>query len=182
MIAAMVLAFFTVFSAGSMTHGFVAYYTAARLLAGGELGPIAYDDRWFGAKVQQVTASSVREIFTPNPPTMALMALPVAGFGAQPARAVWLVASLVAFIAAVASLVKHQSLRNRDVSIPVLLVMLLSPAVFTNLRIGQGYLIVFALSAATALLLIKGRDRAAGVWLGVLCVWTTSRSAMVYWR
>ena len=91
---------------------------------------------------------------------MALMALPLAGLDAQPARAIWLIVSLIAFIAGVAALVKYQALRNRDVSIPVLLLMLLSPAVFTNLRIGQGYLIVFALFAATALLLIKGRDRA----------------------
>ena len=86
MVAAMILAIFTVFSAGSITHGFVSYYTASKLLAGGELGPLAYDDRWFGAKVQQLTASSVREIFTPNPPTMALMALPLAGLDAQRAR------------------------------------------------------------------------------------------------
>ena len=168
MLAAMVLAVFTVFSAGSMTHGFVAYYAASRLLVSGQLGPIAYDDRWFGEKVQQFTASSVREIFTPNPPTMALMALPVAGLDPQAARMIWLVVSLLAFVAAVAALVRYQALRNRDVSIPVLLVMLLSPAVFTNLRIGQGYLIVFTLSVATALLLIKGRDRAAGVCLGGL--------------
>ncbi len=164
----MVLAVFTVFSAGSMTHGFVAYYAASRLLVSGQLGPIAYDDRWFGEKVQQFTASSVREIFTPNPPTMALMALPVAGLDPQAARMIWLVVSLLAFVAAVAALVRYQALRNRDVSIPVLLVMLLSPAVFTNLRIGQGYLIVFTMSVATALLLIKGRDRAAGVCLGGL--------------
>lgn len=164
----MVLAVFAVFSAGSMTHGFVAYYAASRLLVSGQLGPIAYDDRWFGEKVQQLTASSVREIFTPNPPTMALMALPVAGLDPQTARTIWLLVSLLAFVAAVAALVRYQALRNREVSIPVLLVMLLSPAVFTNLRIGQGYLIVFTLSVATALLLIKGRDRAAGVCLGGL--------------
>src|SRR6185436_16009172 len=89
MLAAMVLAVFTVFSAGSMTHGFVAYYAASRLLVSGQLGPIAYDDRWFGEKVQQFTAGSVREIFTPNPPTMALMALPVAGLDPQAARMIW---------------------------------------------------------------------------------------------
>jgi len=168
MLAAMALAIFTVFSAGSITHGFASYYTASRLLANGELGPLAYDDRWFGDRVQQLTASGVREIFTPNPPTMALMALPLAGLDAQPARAIWLIVSLIAFIAGVAALVKYQALRNRDVSIPVLLLMLLSPAVFTNLRIGQGYLIVFGVFTATALLLIKGRDRAAGVCLGSL--------------
>ena len=131
MLAAMALAIFTVFSAGTITHGFVSYYTASRLLANGELGPLAYDDRWFGDRVQQLTASSVREIFTANPPTMALMALPLAGLDAQPARAIWLIVSLIAFIAGVAALVRYQALRNRDVSIPVLLLMLLSPAVFT---------------------------------------------------
>jgi Glycosyltransferase family 87 len=179
MLAAAILATFTVFSAGSITHGFVAYYTASRLLVSGELGPIAYDDRWFGEKVQQFTASSVREIFTPNPPTMALMALPVAGLDAQRARTVWLVASLIAFITAIASLVNYQSLRNRDVPIPVLLVMMLAPAVFTNLRVGQGYLIVFALMAATGLLLIKGRDRPAGVVLGCLLALKLSGLAIV---
>ena len=70
-----VLSAFTIYSAGSMTHGFVSYYAASKLLLAGQLGPDAYDDSWFGAYVQQVTRSSVREIFIPNPPPMALMAL-----------------------------------------------------------------------------------------------------------
>lgn len=180
MFAAMVLAIFTVFSASSMTHGFVSYYAASRLLVSGELGSLAYDDRWFGEVVQRLTGSNVREIFIPNPPTMALMALPLAGLDARPARAVWLIASLIMFIAAVAALVRYQALRNREVSIPVLLLMLLSPAVFTNLRVGQGYLIVFALFAAAALLLITGRDRAAGVCLGALLALKTSGVAIVF--
>jgi Glycosyltransferase family 87 len=180
MLAAMVLAIFTVFSAGSMTHGFVSYYTASRLLAGGELGPRAYDDQWFGDAVKRLTASDVREIFIPNPPTMAVMAMPLIGLEARAARAAWLIASLLVFIAGVAALVNYQALRNRDVSIPVLLLMLLSPAVFTNLRIGQGYLIVFALFTATALLLIRGRDRAAGICLGGLLALKTSGVAIVF--
>ncbi|MEY4093379.1 MAG: hypothetical protein RLZZ53_578, partial [Acidobacteriota bacterium] len=62
MIAAMLLTGAAIFSAGSVTHGFVSYYAASRLLVGGELGPTAYDDRWFGEVVQRITASSVREI------------------------------------------------------------------------------------------------------------------------
>jgi len=179
MIAAMVLALFTVFSAGSMTHGFVSYYTASKLLVSGELGPLAYDDRWFGEAVQRITASSVREIFIPNPPPMALMALPLAGLDAQRARAAWLIVSLGLFIAAVAALANYQALRNRDLSIPVILLMLLAPSVFTNLRIGQGYLIVFALFAAVSVLLLRGRDRAAGVCLGALLALKTSGVAML---
>jgi hypothetical protein len=180
MLSAMVLAIFTVFSASSMTHGFVSYYTASRLLISGDLGRLAYDDQWFGDAVKQLTASNVREIFIPNPPTMALMALPIAGLDAQSARTVWLIVSLLVFIASIAALVNYQALRNRDVSIPVLLLMMLSPAVFTNLRIGQGYLIVCALFTATALLLIRDRDRAAGACLGLLLALKTSGVAIVF--
>ena len=174
----MILAIFTVFSAGSMTHGFVSYYAASRLLVDGQLGPLAYDDRWFGDVVQRLTSSNVREIFIPNPPTMSLMALPVVGLDAQSARAVWLGASLAAFIAGVAALVRYRARRNRDASIPLLLLMLLAPAVFTNLRIGQGYLFVFALFAAAAVTLLRGRDRIAGVCLGALLALKTSGVAL----
>src|SRR4051812_35118120 len=116
----MILAIYTVFSAGSTTHGFVSYYTASRLLVDGRLGPNAYDDRWFGDAVQQLTSSNVREIFIPTPPTMALMALPLVKMDAQSARAVWLGASLAAFIAGVAALVRHRARRNREASTPLL--------------------------------------------------------------
>ena len=177
-LAAMTLAMFTVFSAGSITHGFVSYYTASRLLVSGDLGPQAYDDQWFGEAVQRITGSNVREIFIPNPPTMALLALPLAGVGAQSARAIWLGASLAAFIAGVAALVRYRASRNRDVSIPLLMLMLLAPAVFTNLRIGQGYLIVFALFACATLMLLKHRDRSAGICLGLLLALKTSGVAL----
>jgi hypothetical protein len=62
MLAAMVLAVFTVFSAGSMTHGFVAYYAASRLLVSGELGPIAYDDRWFGERFSSSPQQRARDL------------------------------------------------------------------------------------------------------------------------
>src|SRR4051794_19430916 len=113
-VAVMILAVFTIFSAGSGTHGFMSYYATSRLLVDGRLGPAAYDDRWFGEVVQQLTSSNVREIFIPNPPTMALMALPVVGMDAQSARAVWLGASLAAFIAGVAALVRYRARKNRD--------------------------------------------------------------------
>lgn len=176
--AALVLAAFTIYSARSITHGFVSYYAASRLLAAGELGPQAYDDRWFGAYVQHVTESSVREIFIPNPPPMALMAAPLVWLDVRAARVVWLVASLLAFLAAAWALVQWSSRRGRNVGIPVTLLVLLSPAVFTNLRIGQGYLFVFALFAAAVVLLARGRDGAGGAMLGALLALKTSGVAL----
>jgi len=177
-VAALVLAAFTIYSARSITHGFVSYYAASRLLAAGELGPQAYDDRWFGAYVQSVTESSIREIFIPNPPPMALMAAPLVWLDARTARVVWLVASLLAFLAATWALVQWSSSRGRTVSIPVTVLVLLSPAVFTNLRIGQGYLFVFALFAGAVVLLARGRDGAGGAMLGALLALKTSGVAL----
>ena len=178
-IAAMILAIFTIFSAGSITHGFVSYYTASRLLVSGELGPSAYDDAWFGAKVQQLTTSSIREIFIPNPPTMSLMALPVVQLDPQAARAVWLFASLTAFLLSIGALVRYRAHHSRDLAVETVLLMMLAPAVFTNLRIGQGYLFVFAMFAAATLALLRGRDRHAGICLGLLLALKTSGIALV---
>lgn len=166
--AAVVLAAFTIYSARSVTHGFVAYYAASKLLVTGNLGPHAYDDRWFGAYVQDVTQSSVREIFTPNPPTMALMAMPLAWLDSATARAAWLAASLLAFLAAAWALGQWAVDRGRRHSAVVIVLVLLAPAVFTNLRIGQGYLFVFALLAAAVVLLGREQDRAGGAVLGTL--------------
>lgn len=173
-----VLSAFTIYSAGSMTHGFVSYYAASKLLLSGQLGPSAYDDRWFGAYVQRVTQSNVREIFVPNPPPMSLMAVPVAALDAAPARVVWLVSSLLAFVLAVWALVRWSAEAGRHVTIATVLVMMLAPAVFTNLRIGQGYLVVFALFAAAVICLGRGRDAAGGALLGALLALKTSGLAL----
>ena len=176
--AAVVLVAFTIYSAQSMTHGFVSYYAASRLLVAGELGPQAYDDRWFGAYVQEVTGSSVREIFIPNPPTMSLMAAPLVWLDARTARMAWLALSLVAFLAAVRVLVRWLAGNGRIVPAPVILLVLLAPPVFTNLRIGQGYLLVFALFAGAVMLLARARDGAGGAVLGVLLALKTSGVAL----
>lgn len=165
-LATAVLAAFTYYSAASVTHGFIAYYGAARLLLDGSLGPSAYDDAWFGAYLQQLTATSIREIFTPNPPTMALMAAPIAALDHRLARAVWLAVSVALFVAAVLALARARA-KDGPVPIAALLLAMLAPAVFTNIRIGQGYLIVFALLAGAVLWIERQRQCHGGIALGL---------------
>jgi hypothetical protein len=153
-------------SLGRNTHGFVAYYGAARLLIAGELGPEAYSDEWFTAYVQRITASEVIEVFRPNPPTMALMAVPVAFLRPLEARAAWLFASLAALAVGVAALLKWARPPETALAIAVVLIVLLNPAVVANLRTGQAYLFVFAALTGVALALARGRDVVAGSLLG----------------
>lgn len=177
-IAAAILAAFTIYSADSTTHGFVSYYAASLLLVEGHLGPEAYDDQWFGAFVQEITHSSVREIFIPNPPTMSLMALPVVWLDAQGARAAWLFLSLAAFLTAMWQLLQWRAQAGLSIGVPLVLLVMLAPAVFTNLRIGQGYLFVFALFAGATILVGRGRDAAGGALLGALLALKTSGVAL----
>lgn len=166
-VAAILLAYVLLSSAWKTTHGFISYYAAARLLLEGRLGAAAYDDAWFGKVVQDITGTGVLEIFIPNPPMMALMAVPVAWLDPQTARVIWLLASLGAAAAVALALLRHRDKMHAPFSIAIAAVMLLNPAMFANLRIGQGYLFVFALLGGAALSLIKGRDRLAGVLLGL---------------
>jgi len=151
---------------GRLTHGFVSYYTASRLLLSGEFGPEVYDDDWFRARVQQTTASSVLEIFVPNPPSAALLALPVAPLAAREARSAWLIVSLAAFVAAVSLLVREARESRRTMA--VVAVVLLSGAVFANIRTAQAYLLMAAGCIAAARCLRRGSDGLAGLLLGIV--------------
>lgn len=178
-VAIAILAAFAIYSAASVTHGFIAYYGAARLLIDGALGPSAYDDAWFGDYLQRLTGTAIREIFTPNPPTMALMALPIAAFDHHTARSLWLFASVALFVTAIYALARDREQRDGSVPIPQLLLAMLAPAVFTNIRIGQGYLIVFALFAAAVLWLSRQRDARGGAALGLVLGLKLSGTALL---
>ncbi len=161
-------------SLGRTTHGFIAYYGGSRLLVNGELGPAAYDDTWFTKYVQRLTATGVIEVFRPNPPPMALIAIPVVWFGPLEARAMWLTASLAALAVASSALLRSGQRCLAPFPVAATLILLLNPAVFANLRTGQVYLFLFATFTAVALALIRGRDALAGVLLGLALALKTS--------
>ena len=118
-------------SIGRTTHGFIAYYGAARLFIDGELSADAYDDRWFNEYVQRITNTGVREIFTPNPPTMSLMAVPFAGSAAARSGCRVVLTSPPSRCCC--------AMRRRSAPIAAALVFLLlvNPPVLANLRVGQ---------------------------------------------
>ena len=155
-------------SIGRTTHGFIAYYGAARLFIDGQLSADAYDDRWFNEYVQRITNTGVREIFTPNPPTMSLMALPFAGLRPPGARTVWLFASVLTYAAAIALLLRHAPPKRADLLPLFVFLLLVNPPVLANLRVGQAYLLVAAGYALFAVALIRDRQTLAGATLGVL--------------
>src|SRR5688572_10899379 len=74
----------------TLRHGFPTYYVSARLIWVGRWSPLVYDNDWFVAEVQARTPNQVGEVFAPNPPSAALLMLPLAWLDISLARQVWL--------------------------------------------------------------------------------------------
>lgn len=77
---------------------------------------------------------------------MALLALPVVWLDHATARGAWLLLSVCSLAGAVTVLTRDALSRRAVGVMPALVVALLSPSVFANLRTGQAYLFVFALA------------------------------------
>jgi Glycosyltransferase family 87 len=76
------------------TYAFSVYYTAARLTVQGQAG-VRFCDEWFFDQQRGLGFGERADYFCPNPPTNALVLLPVAWLPPQPAQAAWIICDLV---------------------------------------------------------------------------------------
>ena len=165
-LAALIVA--AVAASGRMTHGFSSYYAAAHALVAGQFGPWVYSDASFGAYLPAVVGSDVREIFVPNTPAAALLGLPVVWLPPMAARSVWLALTIAALVVAV-SWLTIDAAERRTALLPLwTVVALVSPAVLSNIRTAQAYVVLFAAVVSALWLLGRGRDALGGVVLGAV--------------
>ena len=161
-------AFFVVSMATRPTSGFVAYYTASRLLEDGADVARFYDDEWFRAQVARVTPT-VADIYMVNPPTTALLLRPLAGFDYGTARVAWITANLAIFAAGVVWLLRRLDLSGNWMAALVALMLVYQPLA-ANIALGQVYTLLFVLLVAAWLGFRGHRDRLLGIALGVMLV------------
>jgi hypothetical protein len=175
-VAALRLALFAARAAVTPTHGFVAYYTAARLVVEGQ--PVAqfYEDRWFQAQMLRFEPQA-NDIFRPNPPTAALLLVPLTWLNHDAARVVWIGLSGVLLAAAGLALL-------RTLAWPVawqqafwLLVVCFQP-VWVNFAYGQAYLLLFALLVLAWRGYARQRPALWGAALGTLLSLKTAAPAL----
>ncbi|MEZ5294279.1 MAG: glycosyltransferase 87 family protein [Vicinamibacterales bacterium] len=157
-----------------MTHGFAAYYTAARLLADGRLAPWVYDEARFAYAVRETTGSRVLDVFGPNPPSMALLLGPLGMPAPGVARAIWLAVSVALWAWAVAALIARGRASDGLPPSVLVAVAMLGPPVWANLRTAQAYLVVGAMLTLSALALVDRRDARAGAGLGLALLTKTA--------
>ncbi|HET7034456.1 MAG TPA: glycosyltransferase family 87 protein [Thermomicrobiaceae bacterium] len=164
LLLAVQLTFFGVEVARLPTNGFVAYHAAARLLRQG--APVArfYDDDWFEAQVAAETPG-VRDNYF-NPPTAALLLLPLGGLPYGTARVIWTAFNLLVLVVAAGWLIRAAGLRGWLV--PAFSIALLaSQPLREELHQGQAYLLLLLLLTAAWCGYRSGRAGLLGASLGL---------------
>ncbi len=143
------------------SHGFVAYYTASRLLAEGADPARNYDVEWFIAQTARFQPGAADVHI--NPPPSNVLLLPLAGLDYTAARRVWSALSLLCLAAVVTWWMWRW--RWGGAWLPLFLILVFSfQPVWANFYLGQIY--VFLLGLLTAAW-AAWRRRGDG-WLGGL--------------
>jgi alpha-1,2-mannosyltransferase len=124
-------------------HGFVAHWVASRAWLEGEPLARLYDDVWFGDRVHAVEPG-ITDIFGANPPTVALVAAPVAWLPYDVARRITAVSSLALWLAAAVWLGRVLALRGAWAPGLLCLAAVFQPAV-EGLRHAQLHMAMFLL-------------------------------------
>ncbi len=152
----------------AVTHGYSAYYTAARLILEGRWSERVYDDAWFSAEVLAQTGGRVSDLISYNPPGASLLMLPFAGLGLAGARLGWTLFNLLLLAASlrliVAALPRPAGLGFRAGFLA--LVFSFAPLA-ENFRVGQAYVLLLFLFALVFWGLTRSRPALTGVALAV---------------
>jgi len=157
---------FCLHAATRASNGFVAYYTAARLLSEGADVSRFYDDAWFVARVAE-RAPAIYDLFSPNPPTTALLLLPFAGLDYTGARLVWTALNLVGLLVGLFWLLRALNLPRLYGRLLVTVLLLYQP-LYSSLFQGQVYLLLLGLLAVAWHGYRRGANLPLGLSLGLM--------------
>ena len=179
LVVAILAARFLLFVAANATRpsdGFVAYYTAARLLREGQPVSRFYDNAWFRAQVARFEPGA-SDIFNVNPPTTALLLLPLAGLAYDPARAILQIFNVLVLAASLGLLFWQLELRGLAGLAMLGLVFVYQP-LFANFQHAQAYVLLFGLLVLAWYGYRRERPVLFGVALGFMLILKTAAALL----
>ncbi|MBZ5587488.1 MAG: DUF2029 domain-containing protein [Acidobacteriia bacterium] len=144
---------------------FTVYYTLSRLLVRGGALAATYDDATFAAELGHVQPGLVD--VNVNPPTTALLALPLAGLALPTARVAWTAINLALLFAAVGWIAWEAGLGSGWVPALVAAAIACEPIV-ANLDLGQAYIAMLVLEVFAWHAYRRDRSASLGVALGLM--------------
>jgi len=169
--------FFVVTNASRSTHGFLAYYTASKLLAEGEDVSRFYDDDWFSSNVKRFVPE-VYEIYNVNMPTTSLIMLPLVTFDYITARIIWTIFNFIILIAAVLFLI--QKFNYKEFWVPLILILFLSyHPLYVNFLLGQAYILIFCLLIVAWYAYVSENEKLLGVVIGLIFI--LKSTSFIFW-
>lgn len=167
-------------TSGELSHGYAAYYTSARLALDGADPVRFYDNRWFLERTLEFGFTDTPDIFNINPPTTALMLLPLARLSPETADVVWNIVNVACLAGALWLIVAALEaagypLRTRPTLLLALLgLSLIFNPIHMNFRFGQAYVLMLVLLCLALLAFVRGWDARLG---GSLALLLTLKSA-----
>lgn len=144
---------------------FAVYYTLSTLLVRHGSLAATYDDATFAAELGRVQPGLVD--INVNPPTTALLALPLAGMPFPAARVVWTAVNVALLVVAVGLLALDSGLVGSWVPTVFALAIGCEP-VLSNLDLGQAYIAMLALEVVAWLGYRRKQPAVLGVALGFM--------------
>jgi YVTN family beta-propeller protein len=158
-------------AAGDETFCFSSAYTAARLAVRHEASGNMQDFGWFEAQTRRY-GFKADDIFAGNPPSAALVMVPIAELKHQQARLVWTWLSLLFWVAGVAILGFDMVTRCGGSAIAaapgLLCLAVLFEPLRSNVEVGHVYVFAFLLQSIGCWLWLRQRPAAAGSVFGAL--------------
>lgn len=150
----------------AMTHSYPAYYTASRLVIEGRWSAQVYDDKWFEARVLEMTEGRVSDRFSLHPPTTSLLLVPIAWLDIGTARVLWQGLNLGLLLLAL--WLTFDALQVTDLvwRAAFTAFAFLFPPVAENVRVGQVYIFVLFLYALALHGELRRNQMRAGLGLG----------------
>lgn len=151
-----------------ITHGFVAYYTAARVIRDGLPGVRIYDEPWFLERASVLSSGRARDIFRPTPPTSAVLWLPLAALSIDTARLIWTWLNAIFLVLALWLIVRTLGIAPLSIETAALAALFtLSMPTRDQFRLGQMYAFLLLLHAVGWRAFVARSDRLAGASLGL---------------
>jgi hypothetical protein len=155
-------------AAGRLTSGFLAYYVGAQTIKDGEPASRLYDDEWFSARVKEVSAGQVTDIYLANPPVMAVAWVPFAYLTVEQARKLWIGLSVLCLGIAVGLIATQLSGSWHLLGLAGITALFTLPApAREQFLLGQIYAFLLLLHVIGWRAYTRRHDAVAGVALGL---------------
>ena len=148
-----------------MGTDFPNYYTAAVLTRQHQPLRQFYEWAWFQRQIDYTGIGHQLGSYVPHTPLTMIPLLPLSGLAPQRAKQIWVLVQVVLLIASILLLARLTGLGKLEMTV---LALLAYPALSSNFRLGQYYILILFLLACAAWCLLRGREAAGGVLMGVI--------------